>query len=284
MRLCRTESHCNSRAFLRCLKIACFKAGFWLALRYTENQPHQEIPLAHTTPLSRSKTAALSRVLDNMPKGYTFYTAGECHAGKAMALLRKFHERYGIGCTPAERLTRKSKGLANALLALFWPDDEQSGLKLRMIPDSAIASPFEVPVSSSLAMVKVNWLLLATDGSGPVHEMEMLRSVLEKPRLSWLGYELIRHPVSGKTVWTWRRSKDEMEMLYRLLNPQLGRYHFNAVSETLERIARQPGFAGVRAQSWKLCEYARQHGFDGPLPHLFYVQKVNHGERVRVDI
>lgn len=240
--------------------------------------------MAHTTPLARSKTAALSRVLDNVPRGYTFYTAGECSPVKAMALIRKFHERYGIGCTPAERITRKSKGLANALLVLYWPDDEQSGLKLRMPVNLVPASPFEVPVSSSLAMVKVSWLLLATEGAGPAWEMEKLNSVQDKRRLSWLGYVLIRHPVSGKTVWTWRRSKDEMEMLYMFLDAQLGRRHFGAVAGTLERVARQPGFAGIREQSWKLCEYARQRGYDGPLPHLFYVQKVNHGERVRVDI
>lgn len=283
MRLCRTESHCNSRVFLRYLKIVCFKAGFWLALRYTENQPHQEIPLAHTTPLSRSKTAALSRVLDNVPKGYIFYTAGECPAWKAMALLRKFHKLYGIGCTPAERLTRKTKGLANTLLVLHWPSEMETGLKLKPPADSLAVSPFDLTVDASTTG-KVRWLLLVTEGAGPVHDMEKLGSVLEKPRLSWLGYELIRHSVSGKTAWSWRRSKVEMESLYRLLDVQLGCRHFNAVAETLARIARQPGFAGVRAQSWKLCEHARQRGFDGPLPHLFFVQKVSHGERVVLDI
>lgn len=236
--------------------------------------------MSHTTPLAKSKTAALSRILDSIPKGYLFYTAGECPAGKAMALLRKFHKLYGIGCTPAERLTRKAKGLANALLVLYWPNDGQGGLRLKPPVDLEAGSPFEAPVSSMLATVKVSWLLLATEGDGPVREMETLSSVLDKPRLGWLGYELIRHPVNGKTVWTWRRTKTEMESLYRLLEVQLKRHHANAVAETLERIARQPGFAGVREQSWTLCQFARQRGYDGPLPHLFYVQKIGHGERV----
>lgn len=239
--------------------------------------------MAHTSPLSRSKTAALSRVLDNVPKGYTFYAAGECPAGKTMALLRKFHEHYSIGCTPAERITRKTKGMANALLVLYWPDDGAAGMKIRPPVDPVLASPFEVPVSIALASIKVSWLLLATEGSGPVHEMETLHSVLDRRRLNWLGYELIRHPVSGKTAWAWRRTKAEIENLYRILDEQLKRHHFSAVAETLERTARQPGFAGVRTQSWALCEYARRHGYEGALPHIFFVQKVSHGERVVID-
>lgn len=240
--------------------------------------------MSHTTPLARSKTAALSRVLDNVTKGYAFYNAGECPAGKAMALLRKFHERYGIGCTPAERITRKAKGLANALLVLYWPDDTAAGMKLKPLADMVAGSSFKVPVSSLQVTTKVSWLLLATEGAGPVHEMEKLRSVEEKPRLNWLGYELVRHTARGKTAWTWRRTKGEMENLHRLLGEQLGRRHYSAVADTLERVARQPGFAGVRAQSWQLCEFARQRGYEGPLPHLFYVQKVSHGERVVVDV
>lgn len=236
--------------------------------------------MSHTTPLAKSKTAALSRVLDSISKGYLFYTAGECPAGKAMALLRKFHKLYGIGCTPAERLTRKAKGLANALLVLYWPDDGLGGLKLKPPVDLVAGSPFDATAALSPAMPKVSWLLLVSEGAGPVWESEKLCSVLDKRRLNWLDYELIRHPVSGKTVWTWRRPKVQMENLYRILDVQLNRRHYSAVAETLERIARQPGFAGVREQSWALCEFARQRGYDGPLPHLFYVQKVSHGGRV----
>ncbi len=283
MRRCRTESHCNFKAFLRKKIFLMLCVSFSLVRRYTENHHSLEIIMAHTTPLARSKTAALARLLDNVPKGYTFYTAGECPAGKTMALLRKFHERYGIGCTPAERITRKSKGLANALLALYWSGDASAGMKLKPPADMAAGSPFEVAASPALGTDKASWLLLATEGVGPVWEMEKLHSVQDKPRLNWLGYELIRHTVNGKTAWTWRRTKEEMENLYRLLGEQLGRRHYSAVADTLERIARQPGFAGVREQSWQLCEFARQRGYEGTLPHLFYVQKVSHGERVVID-
>lgn len=205
-----------------------------------------------STPIANSKTAALARVLDSIPKGYAHYAQGQCPAGKALALAKKFHERYGIGLTPAQRVTRKGQGVANALMVLYWP------------PEADV----------------VDWLLLVSAGSGPVWENEQLRAVTATPRLLWLGYELIRHSSRGRAAWTWRRTKSEMADLYALLSEQMNRKHEHAVAGTLERIARQPGFAGVREQSWELCQFARQRGFRGELPHLHFVQKVGYGERV----
>lgn len=212
-------------------------------------------------PVSRTKSAALSRVLDLVPKGYLFYTAGEVPIQKLERLITKFHERYGIACTPAQRVTRKQKGLANALLVLYWPADLE--------PDSA---PEERVVG---------WLLLVTNGGGAVQREEPLKSVVDD-RLRWLGYELVRHPVRGRSSWTWRRPKEAMAELYALLAEQLNRRRHEDVADTLARIARQPGFAGVREQSWRLCEFARQRGYAGELPHLFFMQKVSHGERLVV--
>jgi hypothetical protein len=67
---------------------------------------------------------------------------------------------------------------------------------------------------------------------------------------------------------------------YALLDASLAKRHPEAVDHHLARIANQPGFHGVREQSWSLCQYARQHGYQGDLPHLFYVQKISHGERL----
>ena len=105
-------------------------------------------------------------------------------------------------------------------------------------------------------------------------------TVEEKPRLSWLGYEIVRHAAQGRTVWTWRRPWQEMADLHALLAFQAGKRHDTALAETLERVARQPGFHGVRTQSRTLFQDARQRGYAGPLPQLFYVQKTSHGERL----
>lgn len=203
-----------------------------------------------STPIARSKTAALSRILDSVPKGYHRYSSNTVSAAKAETLANKFHSLYGIGCSPAQRLARKSKGLANAILTMYWPE----------------------------GAVEVNWLLLATDGTGL--ESERLRLVDEKPRLNWLGYELVRHSSQGRTSWTWRRTREEMAELHALVAHQANAKHQKALEETLERIARQPGFNGVRAQSWALCQEARRRGYSGQLPHLFFLQKVSHGDRL----
>lgn len=208
--------------------------------------------MSASTPIARSKTAALSRVLDSIPKGYTRYTCGEVAASKAIALATKFNAAYAIGATPAQRLARKSKGRANSLLVMYWPEFAE----------------------------KVEWLLISTPGNGL--EGEILKDVKEKPRPLWLGYELVRRAERGKTAWTWRRPKNEMAELYGLLDEQLTRHHHSAVMETLRRIAKQPGFHGVREQSWQLSQFARQRGFPGELPFLFYVQKVSHGDKLKL--
>ena len=266
-----------------------------------------------TTPIARSKTAALSRILDSVPKGYVYYTAGECPAGKLETLARKFHARYGIGCSPAQRLTRKQKGLANAVLVLYLPagtdeaadgatefnrerhmaaamDTElDSGLESSLVSGreaSLVAAPdseqdaFAVTDTARLEPRKVQWVLLATEGAGPVHEQEELRSVLDARRLVFLGYELVRYSQRGKTSWTWRRTKEAMADLYALLASQLNARQMNAVAQTLLRISRQPGFSGVRKQSGKLCQFARSRGYAGELPYLYFVEKVRQGERL----
>ena len=53
-------------------------------------------------PIARSKTAALSRILDLIPKGYTRYTTGKVSASKAARVIQKFHDRHHIGATPGQ--------------------------------------------------------------------------------------------------------------------------------------------------------------------------------------
>lgn len=75
-----------------------------------------------STPISKTKSQALTRVVDVISRGYTRWIAGNVKASKAEALAEKFHRLYGIGCTPAQRITRKKHGFANALLVMYWPE------------------------------------------------------------------------------------------------------------------------------------------------------------------
>lgn len=205
-----------------------------------------------TTPVSRSKTAALSRILDLVPRGYQRYTSGTIRAAKAERLAHKFHARYAIGATPAQRLVRKHRGDANALLVLYWPENAEI----------------------------VHWLLLATEGNGL--EQENWQSVTSKSRLIWLGYELVRYPTRGRTSWTWRRPKVEMAERYLMLASLTGQRNETALQGWLERLAHQPGFHGVRQQTWSLYQEANRRGFTGVLPVIYYVQKVSHGEPMQL--
>ncbi len=226
------------------------------------------------TPVARSKSAALSRILNLVPKGYVFYTAGQCPPEKAEKLARKFHELYGIGCTPAQRITRKSKGLANAILVMYWPANLPADQPAKNPADLPTIQLGEIDPGNQ----KVSWLLLVTEGHGPVHEQESLRCVTDKPNLVFLGYELVRHHVRGKLTWTFRRNKQEMADWYALLAAQINRRQWSDVEKTLILISRQPGFAGVRQQSFELCQFARLRGYPGELPKLFFMQKVRQGD------
>ena len=166
-----------------------------------------------TTPLSRTHAAALSRVLDAIPRGYVRYTSGVVASAKLPALVSKFHRVHAVAATPAQRMTRKKQGKANAILALYQSKDAEMVL----------------------------WLLLFTPGELGAHEV--LKHVADKPRLSWLGYELSRHNYKESTRWTWRRPREAMQELYAALDAQLKQHHWRAVEQTLQKTPATPRLA-----------------------------------------
>jgi hypothetical protein len=136
-----------------------------------------------TTPLARSKSAAPSRVLDSVPRGYTRYPSGSIAAAKFPNLVNKLHRLHAVAATPAQRIPRKRRGQANAVLSFYLPSGAETG----------------------------SWMMLFTEGELASHEK--LYSILDKPRLSWLNYELVRYGHKGRTRWTWRRPAEAMQEL-----------------------------------------------------------------------
>ena len=67
-----------------------------------------------------------------------------------------------------------------------------------------------------------------------------------------------------------------------LLAELAGKRAWGAVGDLLTRLANQPGFHGEREQTWALCQEARRRGYIGKLPPLFYMQKIAHGEPLRL--
>ena len=205
-----------------------------------------------TTPLSENKTQALSRALTFISRGYIRSCTGLVTPSKLPRLISKFDVLYAVGATRGERVTRQRDGLANVALAVYFP------------PEKYLAVGEKLP-----------WMLLATPGDGV--EAEVWTDAEDRP--SFVGYELVRHNHSGKVRWTWRRPKSAMSDLYAELSDHLNRHQHVEVKKLLERIAHQPGFHGVRDQSQRLCDYARAHGYEGPVPTLYYIKKMPHGQK-----
>jgi hypothetical protein len=62
------------------------------------------------------------------------------------------------------------------------------------------------------------------------------------------------------------------------LGENLALRRYDEVARMLQRIANQPGFHGVRAQSAALFAFATGHGYEELLPTLCFIQKVAHGK------
>ena len=125
---------------------------------------------------------------------------------------------------------------------------------------------------------RLPWMLLATPGDGV--ETERWQDV--RDRRVWLDYQLCRHNDAGEVRWTWRRTSAEMTQLYAELGEEVARRRNGEVARTLQRIANQPGFHGVRTQSETLFEFATNRGYEGELPPLFFVQKLAHGKPLAI--
>lgn len=200
------------------------------------------------TPIATTQAAALSRVIDSVTKGYHRYTRGTIQPEKLERLANKFHARHHIGATPSQRQTRKKKGLANAVLVVYRPSE---------------AAP-------------AHWLLLFTDGE--LGSPEGLRSIKSKPRIHWLNYELVRYPYRGRTSWTWKRSQAQQAELYEQLRDACQRHHWKKIDRLLTHTAAQPGFRGVKQQTWELQQEAMRKGYPHEPPFLFYITRIPHGE------
>lgn len=237
---------------------------------------------ASSTPIACSKSAALTRALNSIPHGYDRYTSGVVAREKIPALVKKLHERHAIGATPAQRIRRKKLGRANAVLVLYCPGDavagEDLGVSTGAWDGNLSGDKPGAQVGAFPAASKVHWLMLFTSGELGAHEQ--LRSVFAKPRLVWLGYELTRYAHSSRTRCTWRRPEETMRDLFAALEEHLSRRRWSDVEALLKSAARQPGFHGVRAQTWRLGQFARRFGYERELPELFYIRKVSQGERI----
>ena len=209
-----------------------------------------------TTPISETKTQALVRVLSAVTHGYTRLCTGSVPRERLASLASKFDSQSGIAHTKAQRVMNRRAGRANTLFAAYYPPEQY------LVSDE-----------------RLRWILLATEGEGL--EGETMTPAIDRP--VWLDYQLCRHNDLGEVRWTWRRMRAEMAQLYAELRDDLARRRYHEVARMFERLAHQPGFHGVRSQSRELFAFATSRGYRGPIPHLYFVQKMVHGRPLLIE-
>jgi len=208
-------------------------------------------------PIPVTKTAAMRHLLELVQRGYRHGTWGRVPRDTAMDLAAKFAMLYRSDATRGARDYARSKGQAVTRMVMY-PDDRTDALL---------------------------WWLLATSGTGLVHERETLtdtwQTCLKWCRLNHQGawvpqYELEHyqrtHHAGGGRRWTWlmadeyfrefrgalvyaAKRKGKMRVL-----PSQGKLLTDNVAwldKSLENVRRMPGFHGIREQKRLLFLAAR---------------------------
>lgn len=228
------------------------------------------------------RSTYLQRIADHVRLGYRFWTGGEIAADKAKAFVRKLDARYDVGRTRHQRAWARQHGEAAAVLLLYAPSAALRPPTDKLGPTadaSALASDSRCPT--------LHWMLLVSPGEHVAHRLETLRdATTPSGRLGFRGLELVQLPRAGQTAaaWSWRMSQATY-LGWRASLIDIARRQPSRLPESLERLAKTPGFAGCRVQVKKLLQLAkaeqRRRLPDGTpliLPRVPYVQRLASGK------
>ena len=210
-----------------------------------------------------TKSAALRYILETVEHGYYHYCFNVLAPEKVLRFAAKM-ESYDVLATRGARAYAKEKGRASARLVLFPLDDARRG-----------QAPGEISEDTQLQTYRPLGLwvyyLLATDGTGVVHEKERLRDARVEPRLPWQRYypgrgglqpqyDLVARPVrtrDQRTIyrWTWRMSPFMFGLMAGWVNDGATRVRSSSeknpayLLQALDGLRKLPGFKGVREQA-----------------------------------
>ena len=203
------------------------------------------------------KTVLMQRMLDAVVRGHYWYVFGTIPLHKAEPMVTKFAEHYGVDLNANQRAYRKRRGRANTRLFMY----------------------------AHAESTDLYWWLLATAGTGWVHEEErLLHTVKDRQRIRIDDdYELVRRTRprahGGGMVWTWKMTRMCYARWRERIIHACRRSEPYEVSRAISSLCRVPGFSGVREQAGKLValtrtEWRRRHGnidalnFPPALPYL----------------
>lgn len=194
-----------------------------------------------------SQAAALRYLLECVENGYCHYVRGSLSAAKAAGFADKMSRLYPILATRGARQWAKSKGKANVRLVIF-----------PTLEDPTI----------------FHYFLLATDGTGEIHEREPLTdarnpaSRLQFWKLYDKGYapayELVGRPVKGHNGathrWTWVISEFLLTKMAGWLARGAARARSSHAKKAdylyraIQGLRAMPGFNGIRQQKRQLVQ------------------------------
>ncbi|RMG32501.1 MAG: hypothetical protein D6720_13220 [Gammaproteobacteria bacterium] len=194
-------------------------------------------------PVHLYKTILMQRLIDAVTRGYVHHTSGAVPLARAQRLADKFARRYGVHTNSNQRAYAKRQGRANARLYLLAYDQSD----------------------------ELDWWLLATPGSGRVHDEERLHLAADRRHRIRIkdDYELVRAPRrkhhGGRHVWTWRMTRPCYERWRHRLIQACRMPSPRGITESLQSLRRVPGFSGTRQQAIELLrlahrEWRRRHG------------------------
>lgn len=180
------------------------------------------------------KTDVMQEMQHYVSHGYYYWTTGAVHVMRALSLAHKFDHHYQVSSDRNRRARTRAIGQATSVFILYPSSD------------SAMFS----------------WWLLASEGAGNVHVMEVLKDTrLPGERLCWgADYELAKATKAGrgKPFWSWRMTgtcwagwQERIRRAGRSQNDA----HMRQVIYSLYRV---PGFATNRSQVGKLVALAKK--------------------------
>lgn len=179
------------------------------------------------------KTTAMQNMLTAVSRGYVWHVSGVVDAARLEALEAKFADLYGTTATVPQRYHRKKIGEAGARF-------------------------FAYPVPNE---PRFFWWLLLTDGASLARDRERLLPVTDKRQPLMWGeeYEAVRLPgPDTASAWTWRMTTQRVASWRAEISAAVRQRRDNrALDQVMNRLARLPGFKGVRAQVKDLYSFAK---------------------------
>lgn len=177
----------------------------------------------------KHKTDAMQAILKHVSRGYYYWTGGTSPLSESDSIRLKMSDQYDTERTAQQRWRAKKKGQANT----YW-----------------IAYPFQDALE---------WLLLASEGEGLVHERESLKNAKnDKQRLYVTGYELVKLPnKNDKARWTYRMTKETLEFWRCRFRTAIQHRQDSDLRQALYSLRRVPVFRGVRQQAYAIEKAAR---------------------------